>query len=309
MSYNLQDVYNTCYWILSASQDSTAYPEDLMLSFINNAQNDICYGNVVNLQTNERLDKQALTFLEANKFYSSHMFYTLPSDAVVWSPTLTITNTFATSGMLWINGNLISYTGNTGSVISGIPLSGQYSIQYAHKAGTQVFQLETLPTDFWQLSRAFYTPSSSLNRYELVSVDSRDLINALPNSTIYQYFSNYGTAYNREYYYSMLRGQYILFLVNKIDAQPIMLDYQIAPTQLENTIDALTIPDDYALSTIPYLATAEMLANRGEMTEAIRLQSYGFNKVKSMYQFYATQRAELMFGQRVRTASDGLICI
>jgi hypothetical protein len=46
-----------------------------------------------------------------------------------------------------------------------------------------------------------------------------------------------------------------------------MMDYQIKPTQIESTIDSYTIPDDYLLSTVPYLAVSEMLMNRGESEE------------------------------------------
>jgi hypothetical protein len=40
------------------------------------------------------------------------------------------------------------------------------------------------------------------------------------------------------------------------------------------------------------------------MDEAIKLNGFAFNNVKSMYEFYATQRAELPYNQRVRTSSD-----
>jgi hypothetical protein len=79
----LQDVYNIAYAIIKQPENCTAYPTTLMKSFINKAQNDICYGNVHNLSTNERLEKQALTFLEKNQFYTSHNYTTLTSDCVV----------------------------------------------------------------------------------------------------------------------------------------------------------------------------------------------------------------------------------
>lgn len=107
----------------------------------------------------------------------------------------------------------------------------------------------------------------------------------------------------------MLRGQYILFLVAQLSGQPISIDYQKKPTQLSDVTDVLTIPDEYSLNTIPYLAVSEMLANRGEMDEAIKLNNFGFQNVKSMYQFYDTQRQELNYNQRVRTVSDGSIAI
>jgi hypothetical protein len=52
-----------------------------------------------------------------------------------------------------------------------------------------------------------------------------------------------------------------------------------------------------------------MLMNRWEAQEWIKLASYWFNNVKSMYEFYATQKWELPFGQRVRTGSDSYLNI
>ena len=77
MAYTLQDVLNICYNIIAQPQDSTAYPVAFMTSLINKAQNDICYGNVVNLSTQERLDKQGLTFLETNTFFAPKPYSTV----------------------------------------------------------------------------------------------------------------------------------------------------------------------------------------------------------------------------------------
>ena len=74
-----------------------------------------------------------------------------------------------------------------------------------------------------------------------------------------------------------------------------------------NITDLCTLPDDYVLNTVPYMAVSEMLANRGEMDEAIKLNNFGFNNIKSMMEFYQTQRTELMYNQRVRTVSDASI--
>lgn len=81
------------------------------------------------------------------------------------------------------------------------------------------------------------------------------------------------------------------------------------PTQLVSPTDILTIPDDYSLNTIPYMAVSEMLMNRGESEEGTRLNNFGFQNIKSMYQFYQTQRNELQYNQRVRTVSDGYLAI
>lgn len=308
----LQDVYDAAYSILAQGQDSTTYPLALMETFINKAQNDICYGNVQNLSTNERLEKQALTFLEKNTFYTTHNYCTLWADAVVGGTTITLTSTnLASSGFIWINGAIISYSWNTWTSLTGIPATGTGSIPFAFIAGTLVYQIDTLPTDFGQMSRAFLTFNTTKFRTQLVGIDDRDLASPIPNSSIYRFFfdrsySN-STGLGMEWYYSMLRWQYVFFLVPQTNSQPISFEYQIKPTQLSATTDLLTVPDEYSLNTIPYMACAEMLANRMETDEAIKLNNYGFNNIKSMYQFYATQRNELMYNQRVRTASDWIM--
>jgi hypothetical protein len=49
-----------------------------------------------------------------------------------------------------------------------------------------------------------------------------------------------------------------------------------------------------------------MMYNRGESEEWIRLNSFGFVNVINMYKFYQSQKQELKFNQRVRTAKDFL---
>lgn len=78
----LSDIRTACYNIIKQPENCAAYPYAILDTFINKSQNDICYGNVQNLQTNERLDKQALTFLEKVQFYQTHRFSTLAADAV-----------------------------------------------------------------------------------------------------------------------------------------------------------------------------------------------------------------------------------
>lgn len=75
-------------------------------------------------------------------------------------------------------------------------------------------------------------------------------------------------------------------MLPQINEQPVSFEYQKAPTQMVNPTDLITVPDDYSLNTIPYMAVAEMLANRMEMDEAMKLNNFGFNNIKSMYQFY-----------------------
>lgn len=303
----LQDIYDIAYWIIAQWQDSTAYPTTLMRSFVNKAQNNICYGNIVNLQTNERLEKQALTFLESNSFYQTYAYSTLTVSAVPGNTTIQCNNVFPTAGYLWINGDIIQYTTNDGAMISSIPTSGSLSVKFNHPGGTRVFYLHTLPTDFGQMSRAFLTFNGAYNRQQMIWIDSRDLANPVPTSYLYQYLSPNMNTIQRvgESYYTLVRWQYFFPLTGQVNPwSAISFEYQMKPTQLVNESDLVTIPDEYSLNTIPYMAVAEMMANRGEMDEAMKLQNFAFQNIKSMYQFYTTQRTELQYNQRVRTVSD-----
>lgn len=141
-----------------------------------------------------------------------------------------------------------------------------------------------------------------------MGIDSRDLSSALSRTgQIYNMFnaSGYNAGiYQRQYYYSMIRGKYILHLTTNQTGNAIDMEYQMAPTQVANPTDLMTIPDAYVLTTVPYMAVAEMLSNRGETEEGTRLNHLGFNNIKSMYQFYATQRIEMQYNQRVGSSTD-----
>jgi len=312
-TFTLQEVYDSCYGIIAQWEDSTAYPTSLLLTFIQKAQNDICYGTIQNLSTNERLKKSALNFLEASQFYTTYNFATVTTLAVVWATTLACTNSLNSSGYIWINGNIISYSANDWTTISWIPAIWEYSIQFAHKTWTQVFQLDELPDDYWQVSRIFLTLDSVRTRTELKWIDSRDLTAPVPNSYLHRFFFDWAYAntswVGREWYYSILRGKFILFLVNQTAGQALSFEYQKKPTQLSATTDLLTIPDDYSLNTIPYLAVSEMMMARWEADEWIKLNNFGFQNIKSMYEFYNSQRIELPFNQRVTNSSEWFLNI
>lgn len=189
-----------------------------MKVYIENAQRDICFGNVHNLLTNERLEKQALTFLESNAFYSSVNYSTLSADATVGGSSLTMADTsgFHASGFLWIDGNIVQYSGNTGTALTGIPSSG-FKIKFPFKAGKQVFQLEELPADFGQVSRAFLTLDNTRVRSKLIGIDDRDLASPTPNSYLYRFFFDRGysnnTGLGQEWYYSLIRGRFAFFML------------------------------------------------------------------------------------------------
>lgn len=110
----------------------------------------------------------------------------------------------------------MQYASNTGTGFAGIQPTG-FPIAFPFKAGKQVFQLEELPADFGQVSRAFLTLESTRVRSKLIQIDDRDLSSPTPNSYVYRFFFDRGysnsTGLGQEWYYSIIRGRFVLFML------------------------------------------------------------------------------------------------
>jgi len=301
----LQDIRNIAYWIIKQPQNSSAYPLALFDSFANKAQNDICYGNVTNLQTQEQLAKVTLPFLNSTQFYSSSLKSTLTALSVVWATTLPCnTEWLATSWFIYLKGDIISYSGVNANWLTWVPATWTGSISFAFEAGTPIVQLYALPADFGQPVSVNYNSNQKLK-----NIDQRDLVSEVPTSPFLQrYFRNDFTSDTQfsEYYYTVINAQYLLFIIPSAEGKMLRFEYQKAPEQMVDAADLATIPDDYILNTVPYLAIAEMMANRWEMNEALMLNNFAFVNTKNMYKFYQTQKWELQYNQRVRTSKDYL---
>ncbi len=267
----LSDIRTVCYGLIKQSENCAAYPYTLLDPFINKAQNDFCFGNISNLLTKEKLQKQNLEFLNKRTFYTSVARNTLSVAAVAGGTTITMSDssTFLSSGAVWINGAVVTYAANTGT-----QLTGTSSIQFAFPSGTKVFQLYSLPTDFGQMTQAYYTTGPSGMEIKLMGFDLRDYFEPQLNSYIFRYQQDDWNLLNQqELYYSIVDGTYFLPFM-PASGNAIRFEYQKSPTQLAATSDIATIPDAYCLNIIPYFATSEMLFNRGEPDIASPLNNF-----------------------------------
>jgi hypothetical protein len=123
MSVSLQDITNNMYDLLREDEvDSGAYPLSFMQDLANQAQLRICSGKVFNPLQNKSITKGRLPFLNTDKFYSNLAGTSLTVEAVTGATTLdAVTTNYPTSGSLFVDGNMITYTGTTGTQFTGIP--------------------------------------------------------------------------------------------------------------------------------------------------------------------------------------------
>jgi hypothetical protein len=207
-----------------------------------------------------------------------------------------------------MQGDVFSWTGKVGTT----QLTGVTGINFAWPAGSTIYLLYAVPADFGQMTRAYYTTGPNSMQFQMVGFDYRDMRDSGMNNTTFRIFRDESSWLNREFYYTIINdpaGQF-LFPVLPQNGNAIRFDYQKMPLTLALTTDVCDIPDQFARRTVPYLACAEVLYNRGEADYSRFLERYGFYRhVKNYFAFFQTQGKELIYNQRVRTQQDGIINI
>ncbi len=307
----LATIRTACYNTIKQPEDCAAYPYALIDIFINKAHTNIFGGTVTDIVSGQSLVKNNINFADKTAFFTSVMPTTLSATATVGATSVTVSSTlwYPTSWALWIEWDIITYTGTTSTSFTGIPTTWDGALSFAWTSGTRVFALYPLPSDFLQLTSVDYqsTPGGSLIR--MVGVDYRDVKNQVLNQQLYRFFrADYSIANNQERYFTLVHGQYFLPFLPQ-SGYALRFEYQKTPTPLVLSSDISSIPDQYVLNTVPYLATGEMLFNRWESDEGMKLFKFGYLNVRDMYRFYNTQGKDLIYNQRIRTASDGFINI
>lgn len=309
----LQELRNLFYSVLNEVETSTTYPVALADVFLNNAQDKICSGGVVINQTKEQLKKTVLPFIDKDKQYTSVTDQYLDADLSVGSTTITVSDTtwFASSGALWINGNIVTYSAITATQFTGVPATGDGSIEFAFQQWTPVSQLYALPTNFWTSARLIYNA-----QYQVPYVDYRNIYTQLKDFKGYsgdnnQFSTNtLQSRFGINPFYTIIHGEYFLPFQLNVTSKQIWLQYEKKPTYMSLTTDLATIPDEFSRITIPLIAVSLMFANRGEENRGqILNDNIGYSAVQSMYTYYERQWAEDMFGQRTLTSRDSWLNI
>lgn len=301
MATSQETLDTLCYDIMREEQDVSAYPLTLMHSLQNYAQRSICSGGIEDPINKKQVQKWPLPFLFSDAFYSSVQDSYLSADATVGGTTLTLSNTtnFLSSGQVWIDGNIIAYTGKTSTQLTGVT-----GITFAHASGRRVSQLFSLPTDFASAVRVIYNGD-----YQLFPQDYRTLYTKKNDFKEFNRFARLTTQETEPFdrdippFYTIVNGSYLLPVNVDASGYSIHLLYEKKPSTITSTVDA-TIPEEFAEHTIPYIAVAEMFYERGEEDRAARLLNRAIGRVKTMYDYYGNMNTELPLGNRVRTAKD-----
>lgn len=295
MAISLQTITDKMYELLRENEaDSWAYPLSFMQDLANQSQLRICSWKLSNPLTGKAIRKSRLPFLNTDRFYKNLSWTSLTADAVTWATTLDTTTTdFPTSGSLFVDGNMITYTDLTDTQFTGIPTTWEGSILFDHISGTRVFIAFDLPTDFMSGIQVIYN-----NKYKLENKMYDDIwedLNSLKGTNNYRLRNNavYNGFIEFNPFYVFIDDTYLVPFNLNNTWDKVHLRYEKLPTTMIDSTDTSTITNDlYAKMTIPYIAIWELLYNRWEEQRGSEILNYWLWQVSEMYDFYNNKSAE-----------------
>lgn len=286
------------------SVNNKAYPDILIDDSINSIYQDIVNGTLIDPNTGETVTKTNITFLEADAFYTTVQTSQISVLAVVWATTLDLDTTdFLSTGAVWVEWNIITYTWKTATQLTGCSW-----IAFAHITGMQVRQLFTLPADYNYATRLTYDYKADLLPY-----DYREFIEKY-NGRYYNSLLVWAYKWNNDvlkadFFYAILRDTYILPITTDTSWKSLQLMYQKWVTDLSADTDICQIPDKYCKRVIKYIGASNVVADRWELDVSWLWYTRWIKEVKKMYKVESSKARELQFNNRVRTGADNILNI
>lgn len=301
MSLTLATLRQNVYDMLrELDADATSvYSPEFVNRIINAAQYRICAGMVIDA-TGSAVKKLKLPFLLRQQFYQNIGSTSLTEDATAGGATLTVSDTtdFPSTGTLWVNNNIIPYTGKTATTFTGCS-----DVALAWQSGSRVYPIYALPEDFMNTVGVAYN-----NAGPLEYVDELEIYQIVNNYKVGSGFPNYtapwvGTIFPRvRCFYTIFLGTYFapFFLDN--NTGQFNLTYEALPTSMTDDWDTTVIlNDELAMRAICNIATADILFDRAEEERALRKLQYGIGAIRELYSFYNKQSSEDQIFKSIRS--------
>lgn len=223
-----------------------------MVQLLNSAQQRICNGLLVNPMNGAIERKGQLPFLNTSKFYSSIAMTTLSADTTVGATSLSVTDCtdYPTSGSIYINGNIVAYTGKT----STTTLTGVTGVLFAFPSGTQISPAFVLPTDFSNIINVTYNNKFKLpgKLYDDIFEDLNGYKGTVRGRT--ESVSALSSPYHVDPFYTIINRGYLVIFNRNNTGDQIHMRYEKNPSTMTTSVDCSIDNDVYAKAVIPYFA-------------------------------------------------------
>lgn len=268
----LSDIRSGVYVALGEPSDSIEYSNSIVDKKINNLQNMICKGRIIDIRSTTGTPREYiawhLPFTWDNEFYTN-----VPKARTTWAiatsdTTISFnTDNFSNDWYLLVNGDIVKYTGKTANEVTGVT-----GIDVAQNDGVSVEQLFTLPSDITKPFTFFVLKDNW--HYEIPYIDSRYPTQA------WQYFS---IVHDKNDNVDLLRIKGFNSETTKF-----RLNYYKNSTNLTDDNDISVIPDPYAEEVLIPLVAGYLLREQEEIDDANTKLSLWYGALNSMYNYYSS---------------------
>ena len=268
--------------LLNESSDSTTFDEDTRYELINEIQESVCKGDLVDItKANEPVFKSPfLRFLAKKQFLKSVSDITVP-DIEITDTEITLTTTYlSSSGYIYVNWDIIQYTAKTDTQITGVTW-----ISTSHKAGEIAKQAYLLPTDAYK----WFDLKQMYDDWEkkIDFLDDR----AVKDKPLYWTLVFDDTTEN----------EFIVIDWVDQDDETLVFYYYKTSTDLSSDSDATDLPDKYWVKVIAPIVAWHLLYYTDEQNKGIWYLRDWYGKLKEMYINFWVRTKE--FRKKVKTSS------
>lgn len=267
------------YKLINEKTDSTVFTDSYVWSVINEIQHNICVWDVTNLETWQVYQSPYLRFLASKSFFKSVDPINLTAAVATTDTEISFTTTnFLSSGDIYINGDIITYTWKTATQITGVTW-----IATTHDSWEEVKQAFQLPTDAW---KGFSLRLIEDNQETPIPyMDDR----ALKDQYLYYTIVSDSTS----------TDEFIVIEWYTQNDKTLVLDYYKTSTDMSASGDSTDLPDPYGMQVLAPLVAWEILYNSDERQNGVGFLREGYSKLQQMYTNYSARTKE--YRRKVKT--------
>ena len=270
MAVTLEQLISRSYKALWQNSDAVNITaDDVMIPKINSIVNRICKWIYINPITWQRYTAGDLPFTRKQQFYTIVDKQTATADVAIWATVVSfVSTTFATTGAIFTNWQVIEYTGNTWTTLTGCSGILAPITEWAN-----IYQLYAIPTNISNPFTVFLIDDKGYTT-EIPYIDDRFKSNSSYYYTIVQ--NNSGTRYIHFFGWNSTSGQ-------------IQIKYYENSTDMVALSDECIIPDTRSLDMVSMLTAWEVAYENEETDDANTKLNLGCMKLNEMYVYYTSQ--------------------
>lgn len=273
-----EEIAESAYFKMWEKDTSTVFLKTgNMLEEANRIQRMVCEGRCENILDNTTYQAGNLMFMQSQNHFSIVSSVALWADIATTDTTITIdTTNFASSGVIMIEDDIISYTGKTSTTLTGVT---GISVRHLASGSTRVRQLYSVPNDLYKPIDLFFE-----------------------DKPLYYQERNASKPFSGQYWELVEEEgvEYINVVWLESTSDTAILKYLKDSTDLTVDASETDLPRDFGVKIISNLLAGIMLYDTEEPEKAVRFLRAWYSAVKKLYKDYAERRRQ--FRKKVNTS-------